>query len=171
MIEKGTEVFIPAYALQMDENYYDEPEKFKPERFLNEEGLAAKNLLNKPYIPFGDGPRWGIQREFCKFSGNNSSFIQQELHRIENGQNANKSRISFDVAEIPLWIGTEANKPKNGIRSKAIFAIATLSRQFASLQSISSSFLLFCKLVLISQCFIAVELFDDSIRTNIKHTL
>lgn len=56
VIEKGTEVFIPAYALQMDEQYYDEPQKFKPERFI-EEGSAGKNLVNKPYIPFGDGPR------------------------------------------------------------------------------------------------------------------
>lgn len=56
IIEKGTEVFIPAYALQMDEQYYDEPRKFKPERFT-EESSAGKNLVNKPYIPFGDGPR------------------------------------------------------------------------------------------------------------------
>ncbi|XP_031628928.1 probable cytochrome P450 6d5 [Contarinia nasturtii] len=54
IIEKGTEVFIPAYALQMDEQYYEEPTKFKPERFLEE---GAKNHVTKPYIAFGDGPR------------------------------------------------------------------------------------------------------------------
>lgn len=51
-IEKGIEVFIPAYALQMDEKYYEEPHKFKPERFFED-----KNQANKPYLPFGDGPR------------------------------------------------------------------------------------------------------------------
>lgn len=56
IIEKGTEVFIPAHALQMDEKYYDEPKKFKPERFLEEES-SGKNFLNRPYMPFGDGPR------------------------------------------------------------------------------------------------------------------
>lgn len=56
IIEKGIEVFIPAYALQMDAKFYEEPEKFKPERFY-EEISSGKNLSNKPYIPFGDGPR------------------------------------------------------------------------------------------------------------------
>lgn len=51
VIEKGVEVFIPALALQMNEKYYDEPEKFKPERFLNE------SSAEKIYLPFGDGPR------------------------------------------------------------------------------------------------------------------
>lgn len=56
VIEKGVEVFIPAYSVQMDPKYYEDPEKFDPERFM-EEGSAAKNLVNRPYIPFGDGPR------------------------------------------------------------------------------------------------------------------
>lgn len=53
VIEKDTEIYIPAYALQMDEKYYEEPMKFKPERF-SEEGAATGK---KMYIPFGDGPR------------------------------------------------------------------------------------------------------------------
>lgn len=56
LIEKGTEIFIPAYALQMDEKYYEKPDEFKPERFLEIES-SGKNLVNKPYLPFGDGPR------------------------------------------------------------------------------------------------------------------
>lgn len=56
VIEKGTEIFIPAYALQMDKKYYENPDKFIPERFT-EEGSAGKNSKDKPYIPFGDGPR------------------------------------------------------------------------------------------------------------------
>lgn len=51
VIEKGTQVFIPALGLHMDEQYYDEPEKFKPERFLDE------NSAGKIYLAFGDGPR------------------------------------------------------------------------------------------------------------------
>ena len=51
VIEKGVEVFIPALALQNDGNYYNDPEKFKPERFIEE------SSANKPYYPFGDGPR------------------------------------------------------------------------------------------------------------------
>lgn len=54
IIEKGVEVFIPTHGLQRDEKYYPEPTKFDPERF-NEESLAEKYLINRPYLPFGDG--------------------------------------------------------------------------------------------------------------------
>lgn len=53
VIEKGVQVFIPALGLQMDEKYYDAPEQFIPDRF-NEENSAGKNILNRPYLPFGD---------------------------------------------------------------------------------------------------------------------
>lgn len=54
VIEKGVEMFLPVLALHRDEQYYPEPEKFKPERF-SEESSVGKNQLNRPYIPFGDG--------------------------------------------------------------------------------------------------------------------
>lgn len=52
IIEKGTEVFIPIYALQRDEQFYEQPNKFVPDRF-KEENSAGKNILNRPYMPFG----------------------------------------------------------------------------------------------------------------------
>lgn len=51
VIEKGVEVFIPVLGIQMDEKYFEEPEKFKPERFTDERSAE------KMYLPFGDGPR------------------------------------------------------------------------------------------------------------------
>lgn len=56
VIEKGTEIFVPVYGLQMDEKYYVEAEKFKPERFVDD------NSAGKLYLPFGDGPRKYIAR-------------------------------------------------------------------------------------------------------------
>lgn len=55
-LEKGAGVFIPVYALHHDEKYFPEPEKYKPERF-NEVNLHGKTFVNRPYLPFGDGPR------------------------------------------------------------------------------------------------------------------
>lgn len=51
-IEKGTEVFIPVFAMQKDEQYYEDPLKFNPDRF------ADRNQIKKSafYFPFGDGP-------------------------------------------------------------------------------------------------------------------
>lgn len=58
-IEKDTNVFIPVIGMQRDPNIYEDPLKFKPERFLdsaNGNG-RSKGLF---YLPFGDGPSMKI---------------------------------------------------------------------------------------------------------------
>lgn len=47
-------IWISAYALQNDERYWHEPEKFNPERF-NEQNI--KKIVPYTYIPFSEGPR------------------------------------------------------------------------------------------------------------------
>lgn len=56
VIERGIEVFIPIIGLHHDEQFYPEPLEFKPERFSDEESVD-KNQINRPYLPFSDGPR------------------------------------------------------------------------------------------------------------------
>lgn len=51
-IERGTAVMIPVLALHRDPEFYPEPEKFIPERFSN-----SKSFEERPYLPFGVGPR------------------------------------------------------------------------------------------------------------------
>jgi hypothetical protein len=55
MIPKDTTIMIPTVGLHMDERFWDEPEKFDPERF-NEENV--KKIVPYSYIPFGEGPRY-----------------------------------------------------------------------------------------------------------------
>jgi cytochrome P450 len=53
-IPKGAIVFINTYLLHHHPNYWQEPEKFDPERFSAEKAA----LIRKPvYIPFGSGSR------------------------------------------------------------------------------------------------------------------
>jgi len=54
VIEKGTKILIPAYAIHHDYRYYPDPETFDPERFSPEEKAKRPNGT---YMPFGDGPR------------------------------------------------------------------------------------------------------------------
>lgn len=57
-MDKGMIVWAPIYAIHLDEKYYDDPEKFCPERFLD-------NKRNLPfYFPFGIGPRTCIGKRF-----------------------------------------------------------------------------------------------------------
>lgn len=54
VFEKGTRIWIPAYAIHHDPEYYPDPEKFDPERFSAEEVAKRDSVL---WLPFGDGPR------------------------------------------------------------------------------------------------------------------
>lgn len=51
-ITKGMIVGIPVWAIHHTEEYYPEPEKFIPERFLPEN---RHNITPSTYLPFGDG--------------------------------------------------------------------------------------------------------------------
>eukprot|EP01132_Coremiostelium_polycephalum_P003648 gene3648-4545_t len=52
-IPKGAHVFQNVFALSHSPNYWEEPEKFNPDRFLNGD---SKNI-NEYFIPFSIGPR------------------------------------------------------------------------------------------------------------------
>lgn len=52
VIEKGIPLFFPILGFHYDEKYFSEPEKFIPERFL--ENVNSERLI---YFPFGIGPR------------------------------------------------------------------------------------------------------------------
>lgn len=46
-------IFIPTYALQMDEKYFPNPKKFDPERFSDEN---KDKIKPGTFMPFGMGP-------------------------------------------------------------------------------------------------------------------
>ncbi|XP_072749240.1 cytochrome P450 9e2-like [Anoplolepis gracilipes] len=60
-MKKGMTFWIPLFAIHHDAKYYDDPEKFRPERFLDN-----KMYHNSPYyMPFGLGPRMCIAHRFA----------------------------------------------------------------------------------------------------------
>lgn len=54
ILEKGTDVIIPIKNIHYDENTYEFPEKFDPDRFRAEQ---IQNRHQYAHIPFGEGPR------------------------------------------------------------------------------------------------------------------
>ncbi len=53
-IPKGCLVNIPAYAIHHSEEFYPQPEKFDPDRFLPEQKAARDQYT---FLAFGHGPR------------------------------------------------------------------------------------------------------------------
>lgn len=91
--KKGVEVFIPVHSLQMDEKYYAEPEKFKPTRFSDEGG---KNLIDRPYLPFGDGPRNCIGMRMGKMQTKVGLVLMMQRYKYALQSDYMKHDMEFD---------------------------------------------------------------------------
>ncbi|XP_026475344.1 cytochrome P450 9e2-like [Ctenocephalides felis] len=61
-VRKGEVVLYPIYYLQRDEKYYENPDKFDPERFSDDNKHKIKPFT---YMPFGVGPRNCIASRFA----------------------------------------------------------------------------------------------------------
>lgn len=54
IIEKDVNVVMPLYQIHHDPEFYENPEKFDPDRFAPGK---KENIPSFTYMPFGDGPR------------------------------------------------------------------------------------------------------------------
>lgn len=104
VIEKGTQVFIPVLGLHRDERYYEEPDKFKPERFFD--GSSA----GKIYLAFGDGPRNCIGRKMGRMQTKIglTLLLQKFKYELES-----KSDIEFDPKTLFIV-------PKDSVKLRVI---------------------------------------------------
>ena len=65
-VPKGTSVLIITWAMHRDPRFFDSPEQFRPERWLD--GLAER-LPRLAYVPFGGGQRVCIGSSFAQMEG------------------------------------------------------------------------------------------------------
>ncbi|CAG2164304.1 unnamed protein product [Oppiella nova] len=61
-LKKGQQLEIPIYAVHLNEEFYEKPNDFIPDRFLPEN---RHNIKPYSYIPFGAGPRNCIGMRFA----------------------------------------------------------------------------------------------------------
>ena len=61
-VPRGTTVLMPQWVVQRDPRFFEEPDKFRPERWLGE---SAKKILKFAYFPFGGGPRLCVGNTFA----------------------------------------------------------------------------------------------------------
>ena len=66
VVPKGTPVHIPILGFHMDPKHFPNPEKFDPERFSPEN---KGNIATGTFIPFGQGPRMCLGKNFIRIEG------------------------------------------------------------------------------------------------------
>ncbi|KAH8279542.1 hypothetical protein KR018_002125, partial [Drosophila ironensis] len=60
-VPRGAQVLVASNVLLSEPNYYPQPEKFLPERWLRDPQSGKKTPINSfSYLPFGFGPRMCI---------------------------------------------------------------------------------------------------------------
>jgi cytochrome P450 len=105
-IEKLTNVLIPLIYLHRSEKYWDEPAKFKPERFAPEKRNSIDRFV---YFPFGGGPRLCI--------GNNFAILEMQLIIITLYRRFRFELLpGFKVEGEPVV----TLKPRHGMMMKAV---------------------------------------------------
>ena len=61
-VPRGMTLMMPQWVVQRDSRFFDEPERFRPERWGEEK---MKSLPKFAYFPFGGGPRVCIGQQFA----------------------------------------------------------------------------------------------------------
>ncbi len=117
-VPKGRTVLISPYVTQRDPRWFDEPERFKPERWLSD---LEKHLPKFAYYPFGGGPRICI--------GNMFAFMEARLILATIAQRfrlalAPNHRVEVDPlvtlrARYGMRMVVQARQPAQGIATSA----------------------------------------------------
>ena len=97
-IPKGTNIWIAVYGIHHSSKIYENPEEFKPERWLDES--KEKKIPINAWLPFGSGPRQCLGNTFtlteqCVFFTEllmnfKISLVNHKNENIEFIQDANK---------------------------------------------------------------------------------
>lgn len=110
VIEKGTPVYFSVEGIQYEEQYYEQPNTFWPERF-DERRNGNKTSLEMPFLSFGDGPRNCLGLRLAKLQTKLAIITLLQKYRFElDDQHQNK--------EIELNPQSFTKYPMNGINLK-----------------------------------------------------
>lgn len=105
LVPKGSTFGIPFYVIFRNSEYFDEPEQFRPERFLDEQIMQKKNPYT--YLPFSAGPRNCVGQKFAMYEM--KCIISKILRNFEIS-------LSKDSEMDPILSGELVLRPKNAIK-------------------------------------------------------
>ncbi|XP_017046931.1 probable cytochrome P450 6d5 [Drosophila ficusphila] len=102
VIKKGTPIIISLIGMQRDAEYFPDPLRYQPERYLDEN----KDFNQAAYMPFGEGPRMCIGARMGKV--NVKLAIAKILTNFDLEMRQEKREIEFGINGVPLM-------PKEGV--------------------------------------------------------
>jgi cytochrome P450 len=103
-VPAGTNVFISQWVVQREPRYFEQPEKFLPERWTDE---FEKQLPKFAYFPFGGGPRVCVGASFALME---AALLLATI--------AQKYRLAVDPGHPVVPLASVTLRPKHGIRVK-----------------------------------------------------
>ena len=101
-VPAGSTVMMNQWVMHRDPRYYDQPERFNPDRWLDE---RAKAIPKFAYFPFGGGPRTCIGASFAAMEGVLVLATMAQKYQL---------RVPPDCRVEPL--PTMTLRPKHGIK-------------------------------------------------------
>ncbi|XP_061396405.1 probable cytochrome P450 6a13 [Musca vetustissima] len=101
VLEKGLRVIIPLDSIHRDGDYFPEPEKFQPDRFLPEE-VEKRHPFS--YLPFGDGPRNCIGMRFGKMQAQIGLICLLRKFRFDR---CPQTQIPMRYTKLSFLLGSE----------------------------------------------------------------
>lgn len=103
-IPKGTDISFPIYSIHRDPRYWEDPEKFDPDRFTPENKAKRHPYA---YLPFGHGPRSCIGMRLAQVEMKFAMAYILQHYRFK----------TCAETEIPLTISKAGLlKPENGVK-------------------------------------------------------
>lgn len=98
-IPRNAWIMMSPYTLHRNEKYWDQPEKFDPDRFKNEDNVFPERY---DYISFGQGPHMCIGHQMATFEM--KTILALLLKRY---------RIAFKLKTKPVFRSTAILQSKN----------------------------------------------------------
>lgn len=110
IIEAGTPILISILALHHDSKYWENPYEFDPDRF-SEAKQSCKTFTERPYLPFGDGPRNCIGMRLGKMQVKVAMVLMMVLFRFELADEHVGKELKYSPSSV-------ITAPQHGIRLK-----------------------------------------------------